>query len=185
MIAMQYSFTLPADYDMGIVEERIRDKGPMLDGFPHLRFKAYLSARKQDGDFASTANLYAPFYLWDHPDGLTNFLSSPGFAGLTQAFGWPTVKTWFVWDAALAEDLSQTRFASREIEPIAPYSDLASHRSTAFERTRAAQADGALASLSAFDPTNWTSVHFRLWPTVPTAASENTQIYSVGHVSLP
>ncbi len=27
MIAMQYSFTLPADYDMSIVDRRIRDKG--------------------------------------------------------------------------------------------------------------------------------------------------------------
>lgn len=46
MIAMQYSFTLPADYDMSIIDRRIRDKGPLLDGFPNLGFKAYLSARK-------------------------------------------------------------------------------------------------------------------------------------------
>ncbi|MGO6908064.1 DUF4865 family protein, partial [Rhizobium ruizarguesonis] len=46
MITMQYSFTLPADYDMSIIDRRIRDKGPLLDGFPNLGFKAYLSARK-------------------------------------------------------------------------------------------------------------------------------------------
>ena len=65
MIAMQYSFTLPADYDMGIIDRRIRDRGPGTDGLPHLGFKAYLSARK--GEFGSAENLYAPFYLWQQP----------------------------------------------------------------------------------------------------------------------
>src|SRR5271165_2720611 len=46
MIAMQYSFTLPADYDMSVIDRRIADKGPLLDGFPGLQFKAYLVARR-------------------------------------------------------------------------------------------------------------------------------------------
>lgn len=91
MIAMQYSFVLPADYDMAIIDKRIRDKGHLFDGFPHLRFKAFLSARRQGGDFPSTANLYAPFYLWDEPEGISDFLSGPGFAAVTQSFGWPEV----------------------------------------------------------------------------------------------
>ena len=44
---MQYSFALPADYDMAIVERRIAEKGPALDGLPGLRAKAYLSARRE------------------------------------------------------------------------------------------------------------------------------------------
>ena len=32
MIAMQYTFTLPADYDMGIIEKRIADNGHLMDG---------------------------------------------------------------------------------------------------------------------------------------------------------
>ena len=46
MIAMQYSFTLPADYDMSVIDRRIADTGPLLDGFPGLKFKAYLVARR-------------------------------------------------------------------------------------------------------------------------------------------
>ena len=34
MIAMQYSFTLPADYDMTRIDERIESKGHLLNGFP-------------------------------------------------------------------------------------------------------------------------------------------------------
>jgi hypothetical protein len=38
MLAMQYSFTLPADYDMAIIYNRIREKGHLLDDFPNVRF---------------------------------------------------------------------------------------------------------------------------------------------------
>ena len=44
MIPMKNSFILPADYDMGIIDRRIRDRGQGTDGLPHLGFKAYLSA---------------------------------------------------------------------------------------------------------------------------------------------
>ncbi|WP_119271157.1 DUF4865 family protein [Taklimakanibacter deserti] len=180
MLAMEYSFTLPADYDMAIIERRIRDKGPMLDGFPLLRFKAYLSAKKKDG---SAENLYAPFYVWDHPDGMSNFLTGPGFAALTRDFGWPRVATWTVWHAKLAKDLSVTRFASREITAIAPYSDLAALRQATTEA--ASIASDALADVVGFDPTAWTLVRFRLWRELPKALAGDAQLYDVGHISLP
>ena len=62
MIAMQYRFTLPADYDMSIIERRIRDKGPLLDRFPGLGFKAYLYAVADDTATGGRENLYAPFW---------------------------------------------------------------------------------------------------------------------------
>lgn len=172
----------PADYDMTIIQRRIRDKGPMLDRFPHLRFKAYLSAEKQAG---SAENLYAPFYLWDHPDGASNFLTGPGFANLTRDFGWPEVVTWIVWHAELATALSATRFASREIQAIAPYSDLATLRESAITEARAAAGSNSLADVVGFNPTAWTFVRFRLWRELPTAVAPGTQLYAVGHISLP
>ncbi|CAK6500361.1 hypothetical protein PANPA_00247 (plasmid) [Pantoea sp. Nvir] len=38
MILMHYRFTLPADYDMAIIERRIAENGARLDGFPDLIF---------------------------------------------------------------------------------------------------------------------------------------------------
>ena len=49
MIAMHYRFTLPADYDMALIEQRIASNGARLDGFPGLLFKAYLYSRQDDG----------------------------------------------------------------------------------------------------------------------------------------
>lgn len=183
MIAMQYSFVLPADYDMTIIDRRIRDKGPMLDGFPHLRFKAYVSARQRDDGFTSADNLYAPFYLWDEPEGISNFLSSAGFAGLARDYGWPKVRTWVVWHAELADDLSKARFASRELENIVAHSDLAALRADSVEGARTAVRDGALAAVVAFDPTEWGFVHFRLWREIPMEITQGLQLYRVGHVS--
>ena len=32
MLAMQYSFTLPADFDMEVIRQRVAAKGPLVDG---------------------------------------------------------------------------------------------------------------------------------------------------------
>lgn len=184
MIAMQYSFVLPADYDMAIIDRRIREKGPLLDGFPRLRFKAYLAARKQGVGFASAENLYAPFYLWDEPEGVDAFLSSPGFMALTRDFGWPSVQTWLIHHAELTGNLKAATHATRETAPVAPYSDLASQRDGAIAEAKSAIEAGALAAVAAFDPTKWMMAKFTLWPGLPPLPTETMQIYTVGHISL-
>ncbi|WP_210497566.1 DUF4865 family protein, partial [Pantoea ananatis] len=49
MLAMQYRFVLPADYDMTIIQRRIDDNGYKMAGFPGLIFKAWLYACKAKG----------------------------------------------------------------------------------------------------------------------------------------
>jgi hypothetical protein len=183
MIAMQYSLTLPSDYDMSIVDRRIRDKGPMLDGFPNLGFKAYLSARK--GEFDSLENLYAPFYLWQKPEGASDFLGGSGFEALTQSFGWPRVMTWIVWHAETAPDVTDAKFATREVVPIEPYASLGHIREEESKRAQSeARRSEVLAAVAAFEPTNWTIVRFSLHRAAPAIAGSG-QIYRVGHVSTP
>lgn len=186
MIAMQYSFTLSADYDMAIIRRRIAEKGHLLDDFPGLAFKAYLHAAQSDGTLPSHENLYAPFYLWHDVEGMHGFLGGAGFSALTQAFGWPSIRLWSVWQAHMAEDLSGATCASRDILPIDAYSDLASLRGTETDAMRNDLADGALAAVNAFEPTSWTLVRFRLWPEQPVESSgAHRQIYRAGHVSRP
>jgi hypothetical protein len=183
MIAMQYSFTLPADYDMAIIDRRITEKGPLLDGFPNLRFKAYLTARR-GGTGSDRENLYAPFYLWDNSTGLNDFLCGDGFAGVSGAFGWPRVRTWMVWQARVSDRVAEAAFATREISAIEPHAPLGELRRREDEATIAAvETGGALAAVAGFDPTGWTRVRFRLWPQLPSAAAG--QVYTVGHMSLP
>jgi hypothetical protein len=181
MIAMQYSFTLPADYDMAIVRQRIAEKGHMLDHFDGLLLKAYLYAGRST---SSNENLYAPFYVWRDSAAMQRFLGSDGFANLAKAFGWPSIRVWPVWDVYLSPEARHARFASRDIQPIAPYAALDSLRE---EQRTLLQRDierGAVAAVSAFEPTTWTHVSFRLWDeTLP--AHVAGQHYHVGHVSQP
>ncbi|KIF81307.1 DUF4865 family protein [Noviherbaspirillum autotrophicum] len=184
MIAMQYSLVLPADYDMGIIDRRIAERGHVTDGFPGLAFKAYLHARKQ-GMPAASDNLYAPFYLWHTTEGMNEFLCGPGFVGLTQSFGWPSVRTWAVWHAQMKQEIAEARYAVRETVPIPPHADLAALRRAESDRSREMHfSHDVLATLAGFDPTHWCLVRFQLWSKMPDRQSDGQmQIYGVGHVS--
>jgi hypothetical protein len=181
MIAMQYRFPLPADYDMAIIDRRIADRGHLTDGFPGLLFKAYLAARKTG---PGRDNAYAPFYVWNTVEGMHAFLNGTAFAGVSDAFGRPSVATWFVWDARLADGIAHARFATVERRPIAPGTDLAALRR--HETALAAEAvdgSGALAAVAGYEPGDWTLVRFRLWAREP-AEDAGVAVYGVGHVSL-
>jgi len=72
MIAMQYEITLPADYDMQIIRDRVGATGHLLDSYPGLGVKAFLI--RQRGVDGATSNQYAPFYLWADAAGAASFL---------------------------------------------------------------------------------------------------------------
>ncbi len=59
MLTMQYAITLPADYDMNIVRERVARLGPTMDAYEHLSFKAFLIT--EAGKDGNHENRYAPF----------------------------------------------------------------------------------------------------------------------------
>lgn len=187
MIAMHYNFSLPADYDMAIIDRRIRDKGPLLDNLPGLKFKAYLTARKGDPVTRSRENLYAPFYVWHEEEGLSDFICGPGFVALTESFGRPQVNSWVAWHAETSADIRSARFATREVVAIEPHALLAELRQEESYAAAAAISHGnALASVVAFEPTHWTLVRFRLLAEAPADASQpGIQAYNVGHLSLP
>lgn len=188
MIAMQYSFTLPSDYDMSIIDRRIQEKGHALDNHAPLAFKAYLTARKEDPITQSKENLYAPFYLWRDCEGIRDFISCAGFVGLTNFFGWPNVLSWpAIVGAEQDGEISLARFAQREIVPIDPFSDLeALQRSERELSSMAIQDSHALLALSAFEPTTWTLVRFRMWRDCKfLKKAARVQAYNVQHVSNP
>lgn len=180
MIAMQYSFTLPADYDMSIIDRRVAENGAKMDGFPGLGFKAYLIARK--GEPGSPENAYAPFYLWKRTEAMEAFLSGPGFKGVTAAFGWPDVVTWLVWQSHMAADIALATHAVQRRTAIASYSDLAQFRQASADRMAQLAEQKALTTVSAFNPQTWSVVEFSLWQK-PVPAAHGDRIFRVGHVS--
>lgn len=197
MITMQYSFVLPADYDMAVVRERIATKGPLLDDLPGLVFKAYLYALEPE-------QAYAPFYLWRDEEAMHGFLNGPAFAGVTRAFGWPSVRTWTPWHATVGVAVREARFATRSSKVIAPYAALAELRLQEEVLAQQMLAQGALAVVVGFEPVTWTVTRLALWRDAAAGAGEGTGgaggvtsavsaasgdadggRYFVGHVSAP
>jgi hypothetical protein len=186
MITMQYRIGLPADYDMDIIRRRIAERGHLTDDFPHLAFKTYLYADRKSSYAAGRENLYAPFYLWHNQEGMNAFLGGAGFAGVVESFGRPIVRTWSVWHAETAQDLSAAQYATREIAPIAAHAALASLRNEEDAKVQKDIEQGALAAISAFDPTSWTFMRFRLWPGVADRPEgHDADVYAIGHISQP
>ncbi|MGG3564359.1 DUF4865 family protein [Neobacillus rhizosphaerae] len=89
MIATQYKITLPSDYDMNIIKERVRNNGHKTDGFEDLKFKLYLITEK--GINSNLQNSYSPFYLWKGNNGLNKFLFNGFYDNILNSFGWQHV----------------------------------------------------------------------------------------------
>jgi hypothetical protein len=89
MIASQYKIELKDDYDMDIIEERIRENGHKTDGFRGLYAKFYLMSRKSSQ--SDTKNTYCPLYLWKEQEGLNAFLFKGYYDNILRSFGWQKV----------------------------------------------------------------------------------------------
>lgn len=185
MLTMQYRITLPADYDMGIIRQRIADRGHLTDDFPQLAFKAYLYADRHEPYAAGKENRYAPFYLWHDTEGMNAFLGGAGFAGVIASFGRPLVRTWSAWHTETAPDLAVATYATCETIAIADHVALGNLHEAEQATVRTDTGHGAVAAVSAFDPTGWTIMRLRLWRDAVHASSESMDVYRVGHVSQP
>lgn len=82
MNAMQYKITLPNDYDMQIIRNRVAENGMKTDGFEGLALKAYLIIDQKE------RKEYAPFYLWEHTEGMNRFIFEGFYDNILTSFGW-------------------------------------------------------------------------------------------------
>ncbi|MBD0743797.1 DUF4865 family protein [Streptomyces sp. CBMA152] len=157
MHAMQYEIVLPADYDMDTIRTRVAARGHVLDDFPGLGLKAYLM-RERGTD--SPVNSYAPFYLWNTPEGMNSFLWNPLFQGLVDTFGRPEVRYWTVLSYEENAPGTLPASATRLRVPVPDGIPPADFVAESLDRT---PAEGAVASAVVIDPSRWELVHFTLW----------------------
>ncbi|WP_326665376.1 DUF4865 family protein [Streptomyces sp. NBC_00385] len=182
MHAMQYEITLPADYDMGLIRDRVATRGHLLDDFPGLGIKAYLMRERGEDSLVSQ---YAPLYLWTTPEGMNSFLWGPGFQGIVQDFGRPEVQHWtgLSYEEGPAS-AALPRSATRLRSPMPPSAAPADAVGAALEESRRlAKAPGAVATALAADPRHWELLHFTLWE--HPAPQEAGDRYEVLHLSGP
>ncbi|WP_217240824.1 DUF4865 family protein [Streptomyces sp. AC555_RSS877] len=183
MHAMQYEITLPADYDMGIVRDRVARKGRLLDNWEGLGLKAFLMRERGTG--GSPVNQYAPFYLWNTMEGMNTFLWGGAFQVIPDDFGRPPVRQWtgLAYEEGAAAG-SPARVALRRRQQVPDGVRLAEvMKDAADEAGRLTAGDGAVLAAAAVDTSRWELVHFSLWEgDAPKAEGE---VFEVLHLSSP
>lgn len=184
MYAMQYSLTLPADYDMQIIRERVATHGHRLDDFPGLGFKAYCI--RERGQYGSSVNQYAPFYVWDAIEGMNRFLwGGGGFSNIIDSFGRPPVETWTgIACQAGPSRATRPRMATRHTEALPPDSDPRDVVERELARLlETATLPGVHTAVLALDPMRWELLRFMLWE--HDAPAKAGCRYEVLHLSAP
>ncbi|MBK3643252.1 DUF4865 family protein [Streptomyces sp. MBT33] len=183
MHAMQYELTLPADYNMNVIRDRVARIGHLLDDWEGLGFKAYLL--RERGVDGSPVNQYAPFYLWNSMEGMNSFLWGGAFQGLSDDFGRPSVRQWSGLAYAEGTAASGTaRIAVRHRRRVPDGVVLADVMAEATDEVgRLAGEDGAVLAAAAVDTSRWELVHFSLWEhRTPKAVGD---VFQVLHLSAP
>jgi len=147
MLAMQYGFDFPDDFDLDSVRKRISEIGARFDGLPGLHLKAFLVAACS----GAAPNRYAPFYLWNDPAGMTAFLMSDSFRAVAAKYGRPKVRSWspIAHQHGPARAMTPT-FATQQFIDLPPNTDLV-----------------ALAATERDDPHAWQLTRTALWSSAP------------------
>lgn len=183
MHAMQYEITLPADYDMGIIRERVATRGHLLDYFGGLGLKVYgIRERGVDG---STLNQYSPFYLWHEEAGMNAFLFGGPFSGIVDSFGRPAVQHWTVLGFEEGPAFGTPPVAAgKHVERIPAEADPVAFLGEALDGLREhLRQDGAHSGALAVDPRTWEVVRYSLWRD---EAPESDEVrYRILHLSSP
>ncbi|GGV59455.1 DUF4865 domain-containing protein [Streptomyces griseoloalbus] len=183
MHALQYELTLPADYDMRIVRDRVARRGHLLDAWQGLGVKAYLV--RERGVHGSPVNQYAPFYLWNTAEGMNAFLWGGGFQGIADDFGRPPVRQWT--GLAHEDGVAADAPAVAAVRHRCPVPDGVRVGEVAEEAVRAcgrlAGTDGVVLAASAVDTARWELVHFSLWR--HDAPRTDGEVFQVLHLSAP
>lgn len=122
MIAAQYKISLPADYDMNIIRERVRNNGHSTDGFKDLKFKLYLITEK--GMNGNLQNSYCPLYLWKSNEGLNEFLFNGYYDNILRSFGWQRVEVGIPLMDITTDKVADAKFCFQMTMAIPPQESL-------------------------------------------------------------
>jgi hypothetical protein len=182
MIIAHYAHRLPADYDVGVIRNRAKDRGHLFDAIPELYFKGFLL--RERGRFGAIANEYSSLYLWRKDEGFRNFLVDGRTKSVTDSFGRPQIETRFVLGAHTGSG-EQARFLYKEEQDIPLDADLTSAFAEEIARNReAVQGAGVVAAAIGVDVQNWKFTRVLLSEKEPSGREAGTA-YQVLYLAKP
>lgn len=170
MNCLQYRITLPADYNMELIRERVMLNGYKTDKFDGLLYKFYLMAEKAEGGFQ---NEYAPLYIWATHHGINKFLFEGYFDSIPTSFGWQTIDNMVPY--VIEGDLAKAKFVVQLNHKIKATDQMIK---PAFTQS----VDTAVAQMLVYNPATWVVSEYYFFDTKPSVKS-NYAIYEVLHIS--
>ncbi|SAI71019.1 Uncharacterised protein [Bordetella ansorpii] len=182
MLTAYYLHRLPADYDIGIIRARARQRGPSWDDTPGLIFKGFLL--REAGKHGATESNYASFYLWQGAEGFRDFLLSGKYRTVTDSFGRAAIQTQAALDARQGA-AQAARFARLQDIDVEPDEDLDAVLAREVARNREAAArPGVVAAAVSVDPARWRITRAVLSETEP-VAGDGGMTWQVLHLARP
>lgn len=122
MIATQYKITLPSNYDMNIIKDRVKNNGHKTDGFEDLKIKLYLITEK--GENNNLQNSYCPLYIWKDSKGLNKFLFDGFYDNIITSFGWQKVNVGIPLIDTTTQDFKNIKYIFEVTKEITPKESL-------------------------------------------------------------
>jgi hypothetical protein len=181
MLMLQYSFALPADYDMRTVRARVAARSDRFDALPGLGWKAFLV--REAGVAGADDNRYAPLYLWPDAAAGADFLLGPLFAGVCDAFGWARVEHGLLTRHQLLDETRTPRWCSIERRAVHGGVD----PETVLAEWARPAGEGLHSVWIGLDPSRWLFTRYQLWAdaTAPTLPAADATLFEVAHFSQP
>lgn len=174
MLTAYYVHRLPADYDLDVIRNRVRERGRLWDDTPDLLFKGFLL--REAGCHGATENGYASFYLWRNEQAFARFV--------TDSFGRAPIDTQVALDARKGS-ASTGRFARLETIEIPADADLDAALAREIARNREAAArQGVVAAAVSLDPLRWRLTRALVTEHEPDDGGAGT-VYQVLHLARP
>jgi hypothetical protein len=179
MLAMQYTISLPENYDLDLIHQRVAARSRLFESLPGLAHKSYLLDAED--------KIYAPFYLWSDVEAAQQFLFDDLFKGVIESFSRPRVRTWFTLAKDYGNRLLVPRFAMKELDVIAPEDNLEETiRREREEQASLLSSPGLYLRCLAFDPDRWELMRYSLWQdraSALTPSADSVEYFEALHVS--
>ncbi|RKU04554.1 DUF4865 domain-containing protein [Burkholderia sp. Nafp2/4-1b] len=183
MLTAFYSHRLPADYDLEIIRERVRERGARWDDTPELLFKGFLL--REAGRYGATESAYASFYLWRAERAFAEFVTDGRFRVVTDSFGRPPIEVQVALDARKGP-ASTARFVRLESVDIAADADLDATLAREIARNRETAArPGVVAAVVGLDAARWRLTRALVSEHEPGDDGAAGTVYQVLHLARP
>lgn len=178
MIATQYKITLPSDYDMNIIKDRVKNNGHKTDGFEDLKIKLYLITEK--GENNNLQNSYCPLYIWKDSKGLNKFLFDGFYDNIITSFGWQKVNIGIPLIDTTTRDFKNIKYIFEVTKEIKPQESLKNLKDE-IEKDMPKLYD--IEYVVIYNPDKWKYSIFYFIEDLSKVKSEKGTIYNVLHIS--